>query len=87
MNPEGGLPISQRARLAVAKDDGALPLTVWIEQYQEFHGGRSVAPGPARDWDDAFLRYPPAAAMREDVAALGRRITQLAERIQALEQR
>jgi hypothetical protein len=35
MNPEGGLPISQRARLTVAKDDGALPLTVWIEQYQE----------------------------------------------------
>jgi hypothetical protein len=87
MNPEGGLPISQRARLTVAKDDGALPLTVWIEQYQEFHGGRSVAPGPARDRDDAFLPYPPAAGMREDVAALGRRITQLAERIQALEQR
>ena len=87
MTPEGNLPMSQRARLAVAEDNGRLPLTVWIEQYQEFHGLRAVAPDVAQDWDDAFLPYPPAPAMREDVAELGQRLTQLAERIQALEQR
>jgi hypothetical protein len=87
MTPEGVLPMSQRPRLAVAEDNDRLPLTVWIEQYQEFHGLRAVAPDVAQDWDDVILPYPPAAVVREDVAELGQRLTQLAEWIQAPEQR
>jgi hypothetical protein len=87
MNPDAGSPMSQMARLAVAKDDGRLPLTEWIEQLQEFHGARSVAPELPRDWEDAYLPYLPAAPTRQDVEELGRRLTQLAQRIRALEQR
>ena len=96
MNPNGPLtspqPVpeneafAQVARFAVAQDAGGHLLTDWIEQFQDFHR-IAAADGPRREWDEVFQPAFSPARVRRDMEELGRRISHLAERIQALERR